>query len=149
MIQIRMMKEADMQAVHGDETLKPLLLVETWGDAYCIIADEGGKIVGGLSGSMRGGDAALQVCAVGDVQAISAAMLTEGLIRSILYVLDKRGVSEAYLTVDVPAAVRDKIGFHPIEESDLPDWIKSGKDGWSIGIKEFLAQDCCGCKGTN
>jgi hypothetical protein len=62
-------------------------------------------------------------------------------------VLDKRGVESAYLTMNVAEAVRDKIGFVPISKADLPDWIGSERqDSWSIDIKEFLAQDCCGCK---
>lgn len=147
MIQIRMMTEDDMQALYGDESLKPLLMAAPWGDAYCIIAEESGKIVGGLSGSIKGHEAALQRCVIGDVQAISGMMLTEGLIRSILYVLDKRGVARAYLTMDVTEAVRNKIGFAPVHAADLPDWIGSDRENtWTVGIKEFLAQDCCGCK---
>ncbi len=147
MIQIRMMKEDDMQAVYADVHLKPLLLAEAWGDMYCIIAEENGTIVGGLSGSVSGNLAALQVCAIGGVQAINGTVLTEGLIRSILYVLDKRGVSEAYLVTDVAETVRQKIGFAPIDAEALPEFIKR-RDGaaCSVDIKEFLAQDCCGCK---
>ena len=149
MIQIRMMKEEDMQAVYGDEGLKPLLLAEPRGDAYCIIAEESGMIVGGLSGSIQGHEAALQVCSIGDVQAITGTMLTEGLIRSILYILDKRGVDRAYLVMDVEESVRSKIGFAPVGKGDLPDWIGGGSEAaWSIDIKEFLAQDCCGCSHT-
>lgn len=146
MIQIRMIKEDDMQALYGEEGLKPLLMAKPWGDAYCIIAEESGKIVGGLSGSIQGHEAALQVCRIGDVQAINGTMLTEGLIRSILYVLDKRGVERAYLMMDVAEAVRNKIGFAPIGMAGLPDWIETDKDGWSVNIKEFLAQDCSRCK---
>ena len=147
MIQIRMMKEDDMQALHGDESLKPLLVTEPRGDTYCIIADENGKIVGGLQGSIKTNEAALQVCAIGDVQSVNGEVLTEGLIRSILYVLDKRGVASAYLVMDVEDAVRNKIGFAPMDKADLPDWIRSDREEiWSIETKEFLAQDCCGCK---
>jgi len=146
MIQIRMMKEEDMEAIHGDEALKPLFSAEPWGDVYCIIAEEGGNIVGGLSGSTRERDAALQVCIVGDVRSTTGTVLTEGLIRSILYVLDKRGVDRAYLMMDAPEAVRQKIGFAPIDPAKLPGWINSDrKEAWTIDIKEFLARDCRGC----
>ena len=150
MIQIRMMKETDMQALYGDETLKPLLMAAPRGDAYCIIAEESGKIVGGLSGSIQGPEAALQVYAIGDVRSIAGPVLIEGLIRSILYVLDKRGVGRAYLMTDTEESIRNKIGFEPMDTEDLPDWIQSDrKTAWSIGIKEFLAQDCRGCGQTD
>ena len=150
MIQIRMMKEEDMPALYGDEVLKALFAAQPRGDAYCIIADENGKIVGGLCGSIRGREAVLQACAVGDVQTVNGTMLTEGLIRSILYVLDKRGVETAYLTMEAEDALRSKIGFAAVGRADLPDWIGSeGRDAWSVDIKEFLARDCCGCRGTD
>lgn len=143
MIQIRMMKESDMNTLYADPALKPLLLAEAWGDTYCIVAEENGKIVGGLSGSMSEREAALQVCAAGGAEGTSEAVLTEGLIRSILYVLDKRGVAQAYMMMDMAPAIAEKIGFTRIEA--LPDWIKSEyKNSWSVDIKAFLAQDCCG-----
>ena len=146
MIQIRMMKEDDMQALYGDEAVKPLLMTEAWGDIYCIIADEDGKIVGGLSGSIKGSEAALQVCAIGDVQTINGTVLTEGLIRSILYVLDKRNVVKAYVTMDVAEAIRQKIGFQSIGKGELPEWIKYDSDAGSIDIKEFLPRTAVGAK---
>lgn len=147
MIQIRMMKEEDMQALYGDDALKPLIIIENWGEPYCIIAEESGKIVGGLSGSIQGTEAALQLCVIGDVRTIAGTVLIEGLIRSILYVLDKRGVGKAYLMMDTEESIRNKIGFQPMDTTDMPDWIQSDrKNVWSIGIKEFLAQDCRGCR---
>jgi hypothetical protein len=146
MIQIRMMNESDMQPLYADPALKRLLLAEAWGDTYCIVAEENGEIVGGLSGSVSGDEAALQVCAAGGAAGTSEAVLTEGLVRSILYVLDKRGVVRAYMVMDVNPAIAEKIGFTRMET--LPEWIKpERKNGWSIDIKTFLAQDCCGCGG--
>lgn len=146
MVQIRLMKESDMQAIYADPALKPLLLAEAWGSAYCIVAEENGKLVGGLRGSVAGSEAALQVCAAGGAEKTSEAVLTEGLIRSILYVLDKRGVARGYLTMDTAPKILEKIGFSPVSADALPDWIKGRQDAWTIDVKDFLAQDCCGCK---
>jgi len=109
MITFRKIEPRDLDGIYLNEVLRPLITVSNQGERFAVVAEEDGHIKGGVSGFTQGEDAFLQQIAV--LPGPDKGPLTDGLIRSLAYILDRDGIRKLFVAEDENFNLYKRIGF--------------------------------------
>ena len=100
MIIFRKIKLEDLDVIYNDQILRPLLTAEAPdpGQRFGMVIERDKCIVGGVCGYRLYGRAFINCVIIKNSR--EEAVLLDGLIRSLIHVLDREGVKELYAVDD-------------------------------------------------
>ncbi len=130
MLIFRKIKLDDLDAIYKDQKLRPLLTTEAPGERFSVIIDQDEHIQGGVSGYIKDDKAYISCIVIKDSSKNDAALF-DGLIRSLIYILDREGVKELYTNGAGYDPLYTRIGFKPVKAEGQPY-------SFVISISEFF-----------
>jgi len=133
MLYFRNMALEDIEYIYNHQLLKPLVTVPPIGEKFGVVIDDGGRIIGGATGYTDKDKAVIQKIVVDNVAELK--MLKESLIRSVIHVLDRRGVKTIFIDKSEEELCK-KIGFQEFTGEKQDSLL-------FIDTEKFFQRPCC------
>ncbi|MFO7154838.1 MAG: hypothetical protein DIU64_007700 [Caldicoprobacter oshimai] len=134
MITFRKIEPQDLDKIYLNEVLRPLITVSSQGERFAVVIEEDGAIKGGVSGYRQGEDAFMQQVAV--LPGLEEDSLLDGLIRSLVYILERDGVQRLFAMGDENWHLYERIGFKRFDSPDSDYCLV-------LDIPSFFEQKTC------
>lgn len=133
MLHFRNMVLEDINVIYENEILRPLITVPPIGEKFGVIIDNDGELKGGATGYIDKDEAVIQKIIVDDLS--QSELLKEGLIRSVIYILERNGVKTIFIDKSEENICR-KVGFQ--------EWIGGKRNSLLfIDTEKFFEKPCC------
>ena len=134
MITFRKIEPQDLDKIYLNEVLRPLITVSSQGERFAVVIEEDGAIKGGVSGYRQGEDAFMQRVAV--LPGLEEDSLLDGLVRSLVYILERDGVQRLFAMGDENQHLYERIGFKRFDSQDSDYCLV-------LDIPSFFEQKTC------
>ncbi|MGI6188517.1 MAG: hypothetical protein GX041_07360 [Clostridiales bacterium] len=120
MLVFRKIKSEDLDIIYRDKTLRPLLTagIPDRYQRFAVVIERDKRITGGASGYRIDDRAYCNCIVIKDPE--DEAVLFDGLIRSLIYVLDREEVKEIYTAGGIYQQRYERIGFKPVKPEARP-----------------------------
>lgn len=116
MITFRKIEPQDLDEIYLNEGLRPLITISSQGERFAVVAEEDGRIKGGISGYRQDESAFIQRIAV--LPGPDKESLEDGLVRSLAYILDREGVKRLFAGDPENRSLLERIGFKRFDGHD-------------------------------
>lgn len=98
MLTFRKIKLEDLDIIYSNPSLWPLITTFTKGEKFAVVIDEDGCLKGGVSGYITDEQAFISCVIIQNT--FNENALKDGLIRSLIYILERNGVKTLSITDD-------------------------------------------------
>jgi N-acetylglutamate synthase-like GNAT family acetyltransferase len=109
MITFRKIVLEDLDVIYNNNILRPLITTPASGERFAVVIEDDGVLKGGVSGYKEGSSAFIQ-CVVIQPD-FDEDSLFDGLIRSLVYILDREGIKTLFVMRDKNEHLYNRIGF--------------------------------------